>query len=107
MDEIRFDDAAKAVAERRSRREVLKGLLGLGVAATVASVGIDGSDAARRGFSGPPFPGKTPAGPCIPSCGEDVCEISDGCGGTCSCQEGDFCIEGECKFECPIELCPQ
>ena len=53
MDDRRFDSFAKALAEGKSRRTVLKGLLGLGGAALAGSVILDGdSEAARRPSNG-------------------------------------------------------
>src|SRR5215218_7183017 len=56
MDDRRFDSFVKALAAGKSRRSVLKGLLGLGAAATVGSTLMEpGSEAARR-----PTPTPTP-----------------------------------------------
>ena len=56
MDDRRFDSLVRALAEGKSRRSVLKGLLGLGGAALVGSAALDGdADAARR-----PTPTPTP-----------------------------------------------
>lgn len=98
----KFDRLAMTVAGKRTRRDVLKGIVGLAAAASVGAVVVDGAEAARRGFSGPPVPGKTPPAPCIPDCSEDICELSDGCGGTCVCQGTDTCVDFECRAECEI-----
>lgn len=98
MDDDRFDDVAKAFAARRNRRDVLKRLLGLGVAAGAAVVGTGTADAARRGFSGPKVP-------CTPTCGPDSCGASDGCGDVCtSCSDGKICLEnGTCAEPCAVD----
>jgi hypothetical protein len=85
LEVTKLDRLAISVAGKRSRRDVLKGIFGLAAAASVSTVAVDDADAARRGFSGPPVPGKTPPAPCVPDCSEGICELSDGCGGTCVC----------------------
>lgn len=102
MDATKFDSLAKSLAEKQNRRQVLKGLVGISGAAVAGLVVKNGADAARRGFAGPLKPTPAPPAPCVPDCGEDVCEVSDGCGGTCLCQGSDTCVDNECKAECEI-----
>lgn len=95
MDTNRFDGLVKSLASRRNRRDVLKGLFGAGAAVSAVSLGLDGADAARRGFSGPKLP-------CTPTCGENSCGASDGCGGICAtCPGGKIClVNGTCATPC-------
>jgi hypothetical protein len=63
MDDRRFDALARQLGRGGSRRTLLKALIGIGgVAATGAA--LHDTDAARRGYSGPPtlapFPTRTP-----------------------------------------------
>ena len=67
MDQDRFDSLAKSVTLRSNRRRMLKGLLGLGAGAAVASVALSPAEAARRGFSRPTLPIVTPP----PMCGAE------------------------------------
>jgi hypothetical protein len=96
MDDRRFDSLVRSLAAGRSRREILKGVLGLGGAAVVgAAVASNHAEAARRGFSGPRFPT-----PCVPQCDGATCG-GDGCGGTCGdCLGGQTCFEGVCFNSC-------
>lgn len=88
MDDRQFDGIARAIAAARSRRQLLKSLIGFGaVAASVAAV--QESEAARRGYGGPP---KTVIG-CQPQCDGNFCG-PNGCGGTCACRFGCFCLAG-------------
>lgn len=80
MDATKFDRFAESMAGKRTRRDLVTGILGLAAAASAGAVVVDGADAARRGFSGPSLPGTAP-GPCTPTCPEDSCGIPDGCGG--------------------------
>src|SRR5262245_18680249 len=87
MDDDRFDSLARSLAAGRSRRAMLKGMLGLGGAVVVTAAALpDHADAARRGFSGPVLPT-----PCVPSCSGTTCG-PDGCGGSCRCGLGLICI---------------
>ena len=56
MDNWRFDRLTKRLARPRTRRQMLKGLLGLGAVSAGAELASNRTDAARRGFSGPRFP---------------------------------------------------
>jgi hypothetical protein len=61
MDDRRFDGLTRALATGRNRREVMKGLLGIGAGAVAGGALFgQGTEAARRGFSGPVFPTFTP-----------------------------------------------
>jgi hypothetical protein len=61
MDDRDFDRFSRSLASGRSRRALLKGALGLGAAAlTGVAWSQRGTEAARRGFSGPTFPTWTP-----------------------------------------------
>lgn len=61
MDDRRLDRITRTVAASGNRRDVLKGLLGIGAGAGVAGTFLGhGTEAARLGFSGPVFPTWTP-----------------------------------------------
>ncbi len=55
MDDRRFDDLARSLAGHRSRRTLLRGLLGGGGALLAARLGVPGA-AARHGTAGPGDP---------------------------------------------------
>ena len=93
MDDQRFDSLVRSLASGGSRRQVLKGMLGIGVVLGGAAA-TQGADAARRGFAGPTFPTLTP---CQPVCVGSTCG-RNGCGGTCSCGDGRSCIGGNCCY---------
>ena len=106
MDGQRFDRLTKSLATGASRRSVLKGLLGLGGAAAVATVLPDDTDARRSSITiTPPPPTTTPA-PCRPGfepCTTNVTGCCAVCGGstpvTCGlecCASADQCCDGEC-----------
>ena len=61
MDDHRFDALTRSLASGRNRRDVVKGLLGIGAGALVAGA-LSGqkTEAARRGFGGLVFPAWTP-----------------------------------------------
>lgn len=97
MDDRRFDVLVKSLAAGRSRRQMLRGMLGLGGAAVVTAAALPGdARAARRGYGGPPRPGA-----CVPTCDGTTCG-GNGCGGTCACRHGLVCIEGTalCAWPC-------
>jgi hypothetical protein len=99
MDDRTFDGLARALARRMSRRRALAGLLGGMVAA--AGIGhASNVDAARRGYSGPNLPKTVTPGPCTPFCGVQLCNMQNGCGGTCTCSAGTSCIDGSCAPPC-------
>ncbi len=98
MDDRRFDSLVRTMASGASRRQVLKGLLGLGAGSVGAAVVAGGADAARRGYSGPNV---QPPPSCYNTCRPDQCGGSDGCGGTCGCAEGRTCTSyGTCAIPC-------
>lgn len=111
MDGSRFDALTRALGTSTSRRAAIKSLLGLGGALVAGNrLGLDGAEAARRGYSGPTFPTVTP-GPTEPSCpsgqtwnGEAcVCSAGITCGSNC-CGDGQDCTNGGCVT--PPPTCP-
>jgi hypothetical protein len=86
MDDRRFDSIARSLASGASRRQVLKGALGLGAGAATLVLTND-ADAARRGYPGLPWVSP----PCRPSCDGSTCG-DDGCGGLCACGIGCTCL---------------
>jgi hypothetical protein len=60
LDDQRFDALAKRVGT--SRRSLLKKMVGLGGAATVARLGAGEAEAARRGYGGPSNPSDSRVG---------------------------------------------
>ena len=88
MDDRQFDGWAREVATATNRRQIVKRLFALGAVVAGVAVQHDG-EAARRGYSGPPIP---PVG-CQPQCVGNSCG-SNGCGGTCACRFGCFCLAG-------------
>lgn len=109
MDEQRFDRLTKSLANRRSRRSALQGLVALGAAALGSQLSGHGVNAARRGFSGPRFPWDTiEPGPCQPFCSVGMCGVPNGCGGMCACDSSKHCILGACAKPCgspPCDYC--
>ena len=98
MDDRRFDSLVRTMASGRSRRQVLRGLFGLGAGSVAAATFAGGADAARRGYSGPNVP-LPPS--CYNTCRPDQCGGSDGCGGTCECADGRTCTSyGTCAIPC-------
>lgn len=92
MDDRSFDTLAKGLAQGRSRRSLLKGLLGLGSAAVAGSIAVSGTDAARRGYAGPlPKPTVVP-GP--QTCDPQTCYGCHECvGGVCTDQPKTNCYD--------------
>ncbi len=88
MDDRRFDTFTRALAARRSRRQLLRVLMSLGAVASGAAQTRD-THAARRSYSGPSRPptAATPP-PCHPTCLPGSCGGPDMCGGTCACSDG-------------------
>ena len=99
MDDRRFDSLTRALASGRSRRSLLKGLLGLGGSAAAVTLVSDDADARRRGRINPqpptttPPPSTTTAAPCNGTpCGLDCCnDPLECCGGEC-CADGYSCL---------------
>ncbi len=89
MDDRRFDALARHLGRGGSRRTLLKALIGIGgVAATGAA--LHDTDAARRGYSGPPtlapLPTRTPQPTTIPTSTANPCGTSGVC-----CTSDDDC----------------
>jgi hypothetical protein len=91
MDDRKFDTITRNWASGTSRRAVLKGFLGLG-GIVAAGVELHHAGAARRGFSGPVFPGLTPTEP--PCVNPDSCLVSACCSGF-RCCNGQHCIPND------------
>lgn len=119
MDDPRFDALTRAFGRGGSRRTLLKGLLGLGSVAGAGAV-LHDTEAARRGYSGPPTPSAVPTLPSQPTepaplptatvvpscpgsqtpCGADCCCSSGStkCGAEC-CDDGvSSCCDSACCF---------
>lgn len=105
MDDSRFDALIRAFGRGGSRRTLLKGLLGLGGLVAAGST-LDDTEAARRGYPGPPtpVPPNLGSGACV-GVGQ-ICNAlvkccsgySCGSNGTCSCNgTGGYCqSDGDC-----------
>ncbi len=94
MEDRTFDTFAKALAQGRNRRTMLKGLLGIGGAVAAGSMLDKEADAARRGFSGPKQP--TPVSP-APTCDPNTCYGCNSCiNGVCVGDPTD-CYVHECE----------
>lgn len=95
MDDRRFDALARSLASASNRRQVLKGLLGLG-GVTAAGAIAPGADAARR-------PAPTPKPPSCPGQqtwqnGACTCPPNTtGCGPDC-CPAGAQCCDNACCY---------
>jgi hypothetical protein len=111
MDDRRFDHLSRALASSRSRRQVLKSLLGFGAATVAGGLGSGSANAARR-----PTPTPKPAtcpglqvssgsGCVCPEgrsvCGPDCCDTPAACCDNACCPDGTVCI-GE-ELCCPAE----
>ncbi len=111
MDDRRFDHLSRALASGRSRRQVLKSLLGFGAATVAGGLGSGSANAARR-----PTPTPKPAtcpglqvssgsGCVCPEgrsvCGPDCCDTPAACCDNACCPDGTVCI-GE-ELCCPAE----
>lgn len=94
MDDRRFDAMVRSLASGGSRRQVLKGLLGLGGAVAAGSAVLD-ADAARR-------PTPTPVQPKCPN-GQHwdgsacMCDSGTNCGPEC-CGAGGTCCDNACCY---------
>lgn len=104
MDDRRFDALARSIGQAGSRRNLIKGALGLGVFGGLARSGE--VEAARRPTP-TPRPVRCP-GEQIP-CGNDCCcpDGSTSCGGACCPDGAAECCDGACCYgECyGEELC--
>lgn len=126
MDDRRFDSLAKTLATGKSRRSVVKGLLGLGGAAVIGSTGLDHeAEAARRSLPTPTpvrCPGQQVAGPggvcacpgdlrtCGPDCCNDQVPVTDpqwsGCCEQACCSYPNDCVaEERCCPRLPEVAC--
>ena len=101
MEDFRFDALTRVLATGRSRRQVMRALIGLGAVAGGAAL-THGAEAARRGYPGPGKPhGPSVPGPCTPFCSPGTCGMPNGCGGTCGCSNAeDSCIFQSCAPAC-------
>jgi hypothetical protein len=124
MDDRRFDALTKSLVSGRSRRSVLKGLLGLGGAAMAGGTLLDGEGKAARRPTPTPRPPSCPGrqtpinGQCVCpadapfACGPDCCTGEHGdppLPGHSECCDNACCF-GVCYGEelcCPLEdFCP-
>lgn len=95
MENRTFDALVKGLAQARSRRSLLRAVVGLGSAAVAGSWLDTDTEAARRGFSGPtlPFPRTPEPGP---SCDPNTCYGCNSCvNGVCVGDPTD-CYVHEC-----------
>ncbi len=111
MDDRRFDQLSRALASGRSRRHVLKGLLGIGAATLTGEFALDSADAARRSSPTPTptsCPGTQiwtgsacacPTGQSV--CGPACCDTPEACCDGACCDAGTVCIGEETC--CPAE----
>lgn len=96
MDDRRFDALVRSLAVGRSRRQVLKGLLGLGGAVAAATV-VSDTEAARRPTP-TPRPEKRCPGQQTLQDGQCTCPPNtDNCGPEC-CPAGAQCCSGACCY---------
>lgn len=94
MDDLRFDSIARFLASGRSRRDVLKAMLGLG-SGLAATSAFDSAEAARRPAPAPKAP--TCPGQQVWSDGACVCPTGDKCGPDC-CPDGATCCDNACCY---------
>jgi hypothetical protein len=92
MEGKRFDTFVKRIAEEMSRRRFLTGLFGLSADMAVTAATRESTDAARRGFAGPPVSLPTPPLMCAGS--GSLCDRPQDC---CS---GRSAWAGEDLFFC-------
>jgi peroxiredoxin len=59
--------------------------------------GAGGADVGSGGAPGVSGSGGVAPDMCTPTCAAGVCDVDDGCGGTCSCPEGETCGAGTCE----------
>lgn len=100
---MRFDSIARFLASGRSRRDVVKTMLGLGTG-LVATGAIGSAEAARR--PAPPPKAPTCPGQQVWSNGACVCPAGDKCGPDCCPAEAQCCDNACCYGTCyGEELC--
>src|SRR5262245_50951623 len=113
MEDRRFDALTRALGRARSRRMVLKALLGLS-GVTAAGAILHETDAARRGYSGPPTPGTLPTQPtALPTLPPPPTETTvprcpgnqTPCGTECCCPSGNTKCGPDCCPDGQAECC--
>lgn len=96
MDDRRFDALVKSLASGRSRRSVLKGLVGLGGATAIGGTLMEPSAEAARRPTPTPKPVKCPGNQHWDGT-RCVCTSGETCGAAC-CLIGSECCDGSCCF---------
>jgi hypothetical protein len=92
MEDHAFDAFTKGFSQGRSRRALLKGILGFGSAAVVGTAAVSGAEAARRGYAGPLPKSTVVAGP--PTCDPQTCYGCHQCvGSVCTDQPKTNCYD--------------
>jgi hypothetical protein len=96
MDDCRFDQLTRSIANATNRREFLRRLLGVGGAAVGAlALRSRQTEAARRGFSGPCRPAGTFCAANAQCC-TNFCMANLGPGGTCAICDARICGDFVC-----------
>ncbi len=105
MDDRRFDNSTRQLAHAKNRRAIVKGLLGIGAAALSSDPLVHRTDAARRGYSGPPTPYAPPLPtqpPPAPTAGPtEVVGCASGssaCGNACCPDSNSMCCDNACCY---------
>jgi hypothetical protein len=97
MDHHRFATVTRTLRQLPSRRDILHGLVGIGVGLgphRVADTAVAKSKHHKKGKR--TKQPQTPSPPCAPRCGRKECG-DDGCGGSCgSCSADRPCLSGTC-----------
>lgn len=122
MDERRFDDLAKTLASRLTRRRLIEGIAALSASTAIGKLRPSDVEAARRGSTPTPVPATcsdgmtacdggccdgdcTSTGACCPAgrsvCGPTCCASPAACCDNACCPDGTVCI-GE-ELCCPAE----
>jgi hypothetical protein len=98
MDQRRFDQIAWSFAAGSNRRQLLRGLLGLGGAAVVGTVVSGKADAARRLDNPTPAPVRCPGRQIVVN-GTCTCPTGfDACGPDCCPQGSAVCCDNACCY---------
>lgn len=105
MDDRRFDRMTRTLAGETNRRDLLRRVLGVAGAGGIAvALSARGTDAARRGYSGPSIP-RTQPEPCRDlgaycvanaQCCQGFCVSNAGAGGTCGICDATICGDYSC-----------